>query len=84
MPAVLGNIIVIAALIVLVVFCIRQIIGDIKGGSCTGCSGGCASCGRSCSSRTADSNISASKAADILDKIEKPRSASDIRKQRHG
>lgn len=70
MPPLLGNIIVIAALILLAGLALRQIIHDLKNG---GCSGGCASCGKSCQYGKHESNISASGASDILKNIEKPK-----------
>ena len=71
MPQVLGYIIVIAALAALVAVCLKQIIGEIRGGGCAGCSGGCASCSTGCSKGSC--GIDKSKASDILNKIEKPR-----------
>lgn len=47
MPAILGNIIVIALLGTAVFFALRSIIRSKKSG---GCSGDCSSCGCSCSS----------------------------------
>ncbi len=60
MPGILGNIIVIAVLLVIVYFAGRRTLKDIRaelngqgcsscGGGCSGCSGHCASCGSKCS-----------------------------------
>ncbi|MCR5774207.1 MAG: hypothetical protein K6G42_03895 [Lachnospiraceae bacterium] len=76
MPAVLGQTIVIVALIILVSACIKQIIGDIRGGgSCAGCSGGCSGCSKNCEGKPGDTcKIDADTARKILNKVEKPRS----------
>ena len=74
MNPVAGNLIAIAAVIALVAVSLRQIIKDTKGGGCAGCSGGCASCGGSCSPEMKKKNgISETKAAEILDSIDKPK-----------
>ena len=57
MSPVLGHAIVILILAVIVYFCGRNVIRDIRGqlsgrGSCGGCSGNCAKCGGSCKAHT--------------------------------
>ncbi len=56
MPPILGNAIVVLVLLLIIFFCTKDVISNIrnelKGGSCAGCKGGCSgSCG-SCSSKT--------------------------------
>ena len=53
MSPVLGHVIVIALLLLLVFFCGRVVVRDIRGslsGKCGGCGGSYASCGGSCAS----------------------------------
>ncbi|MCR5747835.1 MAG: hypothetical protein K6G03_09010 [Lachnospiraceae bacterium] len=75
MSPVVGHIIVIAFLILLVAVCLKQIIGDLKNGSCSGCDGGCASCKNGCSgSDEMRRDISEEiKASEILKNIERPK-----------
>ncbi|MCR5101682.1 MAG: FeoB-associated Cys-rich membrane protein [Butyrivibrio sp.] len=59
MPPIIGNIIVIAILLVVLYVCGKNVIQDIKGeltgkgcAGCSGnCSGSCSSCGSNCSSK---------------------------------
>ncbi len=72
MPGIIGNIIVIIALIALVSVCLREIIGGLKSGSWAGCGEGCAFCSRGCiNTDTCDK----AKASKILKKIRKPKRA---------
>ncbi len=76
MSPVVGHIIVIAAIILLVAVCLKQIIGELKGGGCSGCSGGCSSCTSRCSSYAANGKgdgIDADKASKILKDIKGPK-----------
>ncbi|MBR1914089.1 MAG: hypothetical protein IJ827_04625 [Lachnospiraceae bacterium] len=74
MSPIIGNIIVIAAVILLVAVCLKQIIGEMKGGGCAGCSGGCSACGQKCGSHaTEDDKVNAAKAAEILKGIRAPK-----------
>ena len=75
MSPIIGNIIVIAAVILLVAVCLKQIISGMKGGDCAGCSGGCSSCGQKCGSHTSeeDDKVKAAKAAEILKGIKAPK-----------
>ena len=54
MPPILGNAIVILALLGLVYVCGKNVLGDIrgqlKGKGCSSCGGGCSSCSGSCAS----------------------------------
>ncbi len=46
----MGEIIIWAAIAVLVIVCLRNIVGDLKHGTCSGCSscGNCSHCGSGC------------------------------------
>ncbi len=74
MSPIIGNIIVIAAVILLVAVCLKQIISGMKGGGCSGCNGGCSSCGQKCGSHTTEEDkVNAAKASEILKGIKAPK-----------
>ncbi len=53
MPAILGNIIAVAIILVIVYFCGKNVVemirGELSGKGCAGCSGGCSGSCTSCS-----------------------------------
>ncbi len=73
MSPVVGHIIVIAFLILLVTVCLKQIIGDLKNGSCSGCDGSCTSCKNGCSGGMNKDISEEIKASEILKNIERPK-----------
>ncbi|MCR4587460.1 MAG: FeoB-associated Cys-rich membrane protein [Lachnospiraceae bacterium] len=59
MPPILGNIIVIAIIVAILVVCGKNVVemirGELKGSGCAGCSGGCSCSGcSSCGSKPSD------------------------------